>query len=145
MTDYLDEKDRHIVSILQRDGRSSVADMAKELNLTRTTVNKRMNRLLETGVISGFTAVLRNDSFASKIRGWVTICSFATKGENAITQMKLIPEITKIYTTNGKWDLAAEIQAENLENFDAALSKLRAIDGIRETETSLLLSSRLGK
>ena len=59
--------------------------------------------------------------------------------------MKLIPEITKIYTTNGKWDLAAEIQSENLESFDRALSRLRAIDGIEETETSLLLSSRIGQ
>ena len=145
MNDYLDEKDRRIIAILQKDGRASVADMAKELNLTRATVSKRMDRLVEAGIITGFTAVLRKDAFKSKIRGWVTIRSFATKEEKAITKMKLIPEIAKIYTTNGKWDLAAEIQAEDLESFDAALSRLRSIDGIEETETSLLLSSRIGK
>lgn len=145
MNDYLDEKDRRIIAILQKDGRASVADMAKELSLTRATVSKRMDRLVEAGVISGFTAVLRQDAFNSKIRGWVTIRSFAIKEEKAISKMKLIPAIAKIYTTNGKWDLAAEIQAEDLESFDAALSRLRSIDGIEETETSLLLSSRIGK
>ena len=145
MTDYLDDKDRRIVAILQKDGRASVADMAKELNLTRATISKRMDRLIETGIISGFTAVLRKDAFKGKITGWVTIRSFATKEEPAIRKMKLIPEISKIFTTNGKWDLAAEIQSEDLESFDRALSRLRAIDGIEETETSLLLSSRVGQ
>ena len=47
MTDYLDDKDRRIVTILQKDSRASVADMAKELNLTRATISKRMDRLIE--------------------------------------------------------------------------------------------------
>ena len=55
------------------------------------------------------------------------------------------PEITRLNTTNGKWDLAAEIQVPTLEHFDAVISKLRQIDGITETDTSLLLSSRIGE
>ena len=59
--------------------------------------------------------------------------------------MMQIPEVTSLYTTNGKWDLAAEITANSLEDFDRAVSKLRAIDGIETTETNLLLSSRIGE
>ena len=58
--------------------------------------------------------------------------------------MKL-PEITGLYTTNGKWDLAAEITSTNLEDFDRTISALRSINGVLETETSLLLSSRIGE
>lgn len=64
--------------------------------------------------------------------------------EEAIAQMKLIPEISKIYTTNGRWDLTAEIRAADLESFDTALSKIRQVTGIETTETNLLLSSRIG-
>lgn len=56
-----------------------------------------------------------------------------------------VPEITGLYTTNGKWDLAAKITSNNLENFDRAISALRSINGVLETETRLLLSSRIGE
>jgi DNA-binding Lrp family transcriptional regulator len=55
-----------------------------------------------------------------------------------------MPEIARLFTTNGRWDLAAEIQTQTLETFDTAISRLRQIPGIKETDTSLLLSSRLG-
>ena len=51
-------------------------------------------------------------------------------------------EISRLHTTNGKWDLAAEIQTSTLEEFDKAVSVLRKIDGIKATEINLLLSKR---
>jgi len=65
--------------------------------------------------------------------------------EQGIIAMKLIPEVTKIYTTNGRWDLAIELRAADLESFDGALSKIRKVRGVETTETNLLLSSRIGK
>ena len=69
----------------------------------------------------------------------------ANKEEKAIKSMMKLPEITGLYTTNGKWDLAAEITSTSLEGFDRAISALRSINGVLETETSLLLSSRIGE
>ena len=51
-------------------------------------------------------------------------------------------EISRLHTTNGKWDLAAEIQTSTLEEFDKAVSELRKIDGIKATEIKLLLNKR---
>ena len=58
--------------------------------------------------------------------------------------MIVMPEISRLDTTNVRWDLAAEIQTPTLEAFDVAISRLRQIQGIRETNTSLLLSSGIG-
>ena len=144
MSDYIDSKGLAIVSLLQKDGRMSVQDMAQALGLTRATVSKRMDKLETSGVIAGYTAVVRKDFFHKKIRGWVMITAVPNKEEKAIVDMKLIPEVSKIYTTNGRWDLAVEIRAADLESFDAALSKIRQVRGIESTETHLLLSSRIG-
>ena len=144
MSDYIDSKGLAIVSLLQKDGRMSVQDMAQALGLTRATVSKRMDKLETSGVIAGYTAVVRKDFFHKKIRGWVMITAVPNKEEKAIVDMKLIPEVSKIYTTNGRWDLAVEIRAADLESFDAALSKIRQVSGIESTETHLLLSSRIG-
>ena len=144
MSDFIDSKDQSIISLLQKDGRMSVKDIAKAMGLTRTTVTKRMERLEASGVITGYSAVVRKDFFDKKIRGWVMINTIPNLEEAAISAMKIIPEVSRIYTTNGRWDLAVAIWAADLESFDAALTKIRQVDGIESTETNLLLSSRIG-
>jgi DNA-binding Lrp family transcriptional regulator len=49
--------------------------------------------------------------------------------------------IVTLYTTNGRWDLMAEIRADSLQSFDQVLSRIMRIEGISGTETSLLLST----
>ena len=143
MSEHLDSKDQAILSLLQKDGRISVQNLATSLGLTRATVAKRMARLEESGVITGYTTVIKKDFFNKKIRGWVMITTMANQEEDAITSIKKILEVAKIYTTNGRWDLAVEIKAADLESFDTALSKIRQVSGIETTETNLLLSSRI--
>ena len=106
---------------------------------------KKIQKLEENGIITGYTAKLNSDSFSHKVKGWILINAEANKEEKAIKSMMKLPEITGLYTTNGKWDLAAEITSTNLEDFDRAISALRSINGVLETETSLLLSSRIGE
>lgn len=143
MSEHLDSKDQAILSLLQKDGRISVQNLATSLGLTRATVAKRMARLEESGVITGYTTVIKKDFFNKKIRGWVMITTMANQEEDAITAIKQILEVSKIYTTNGRWNLAVEIKAADLESFDTALSKIRQVSGIETTETNLLLSSRI--
>lgn len=70
------------------------------------------------------------------------IVASANGEEAVIIQLRKMREIVKIFTTNGRWDLAVEIETQSLVEFDQALSKLRQVKGIEETQTSLLLSAR---
>ena len=51
------------------------------------------------------------------------------------------PNVATIHSTNGRWDLIAELRADSLENFDRVLGTIRLLDGISNTETSILLST----
>jgi DNA-binding Lrp family transcriptional regulator len=51
------------------------------------------------------------------------------------------PCVQSLHTTNGRWDIVAEVRADNLEAFDQVLTRIRLIDGIGATETSILLST----
>ena len=75
---------------------------------------------------------------------WILINVSANEEEDIISQMIVMPKISRLHTTNGRWDLAAEIQTPTPEAFNGAISRLKQIPGIRETDTSLLLSSRIG-
>ena len=139
------ELDNQIIALLKRNARILVTQMARELGVSRVTIDAHIKKMETSGVISGYTVKLGTEEFRHKVSGWILISVQANKEEHAIEQMVGMPEITRLHTTNGKWDLAAEIQVATLEHFDAVISKLRQIDGITETDTSLLLSSRIGE
>ena len=52
-----------------------------------------------------------------------------------------IPEVRTIHATNGRWDIVAELETGTLADFDEVLRRIRLIDGISATETSILLAS----
>ena len=139
------ELDTQIIALLKRNARILVTQMARELGVSRVTIDAHIKKMETSGVISGYTVKLGTEEFWHKVSGWILISVQANKEEHAIEQMIGMPDITRLHTTNGKWDLAAEIQVATLEHFDAVISKLRQIDGITETDTSLLLSSRIGE
>lgn len=141
----MNDLDLRLVALLKRNARMSVTQMSYELNASRITIDSHIKKLEESGVITGYTVKLGSEEFRHKVSGWILINAEANKEEGAIAQMIEMPELTRLHTTNGKWDLAAEIQTQTLEEFDRAISKLRQIEGITETETSLLLSSRIGE
>ena len=134
-----------IIQILKKNARLPINSIAEQLGVSRLTVQRKIKKMEESGQILGYTIRLEKEKFKHKVKGWMTINASANKEEKAIKKMMQIPEVTSLYTTNGKWDLAAEITANSLEDFDRAVSKLRAIDGIETTETNLLLSSRIGE
>ena len=135
--------DASIIALLKRNARMSVTQMSHELAVSRVTIDSHIKKMETSGVITGYTVTLGAEEFRHNVSGWIMINVLANEEENIITKMISMPEITRLHTTNGRWDLAAEIQTSTLEAFDTAISRLRQIPGIKDTDTSLLLSSRI--
>ena len=140
----MNDIDASIITLLKRNARMSVTQMAHELGASRVTIDSHIKKMEQSGVITGYTVTLGAEEFRHNVSGWIMINVEANEEESAIRKLSSMPEIARLFTTNGRWDLAAEIQAQTLETFDTAISRLRQIPGIKETDTSLLLSSRLG-
>ena len=66
------------------------------------------------------------------------------KADSVIADLRGYPEVRALHTTNGKWDIVAEIETDHLEQFDHVLRRIRMIGGIAGTEKSILLSSYKG-
>jgi len=72
------------------------------------------------------------------------LMSIAVQGNRGAEVVKVLrghPNVASIHSTNGRWDLVAELHADSLEHFDRVLGAIRLIDGIASTETSILLST----
>jgi DNA-binding Lrp family transcriptional regulator len=135
-----DQLDRDLIAILRRDGRAPLSKLADILGVSRGTVQNRLDRLLESGDLLGFTVRVREDHESDLIRAVMMIEVVGKSTSQVIRKLRGFPELNMLYSTNGAWDLVAEIQADSLMDFDRILREVRAIDGISNSETSLLLS-----
>ncbi|MGV8964952.1 MAG: Lrp/AsnC family transcriptional regulator [Cellulomonas sp.] len=140
----LDDLDRRLISALRADGRTPVTALARQLGVTRATVNSRLKRLLDSGTILGFSVRVHEEQDPDSIRAIALIEVEGRSTNKAISQLRGLPEVRALHTTNGGWDLVAELRTDTLSNFDRLLGQIRSIDGVVNSETSVLLSSAIG-
>lgn len=137
----MDDIDRQLIGLLRENARSSVASLAKTLKVARGTVQNRLAKLERDGTIAGYTIRLRPAVDEQRISAFMTIAVEGARIEPVVRTLRGDPSIVTLYSTNGRWDLVAEIRADSLQSFDQVLSRIRRIEGISGTETSLLLST----
>jgi DNA-binding Lrp family transcriptional regulator len=137
----VDALDQRLIALLRADGRAPISQIAAALHVSRGTAQNRLDRLIQAGVILGFTVRVRPDIDERLIRALMTIQLAGKTTTAVIARLRGIPEIRALHTTNGTWDLIAEIGVDTLPDLDRALGTIRAIDGIRSSETSILLTS----
>jgi len=137
----MDDIDQQLIGLLRDDARASLVSLAKALRVSRATVQNRINRLEANGTIVGYTVRLKPEVQAHRIRALTTIAVEGNRGDAVIRALRGDPAVQTLHTTNGRWDIVAELRAENLEEFDRVLGRIRLVDGIASTETSLLLST----
>ncbi|MFV0294078.1 MAG: Lrp/AsnC family transcriptional regulator [Paracoccus sp. (in: a-proteobacteria)] len=137
----LDNLDRMLIGLLRQDGRAPVSKLAQIMGVSRGTVQTRLDRLLASGALLGFTARVCEDYDASRIRAIMMIEVIGRNTSHVIRKLRGLSELQVLHTTSGKWDLIAEILVEDLAQFDRVLRDVRLVDGILNSETSILLSS----
>jgi DNA-binding Lrp family transcriptional regulator len=137
----MDDTDRQLLSLLRDDARASVASIAKVLRVSRGTVQNRLARLEADGTITGYTVRLKPQAEGHRIRAFMTVAVEGNRTDAVLAALRGDPAVSALHTTNGRWDMVAELQADSLEAFDSVLSRIRLLEGIANTETSLLLST----
>jgi DNA-binding Lrp family transcriptional regulator len=137
----VDDLDRKLIGLMREDARTSVATLAKRLRVARGTVQNRLAKMERDGTIAGYTVRLRPEVDEQRITALMTIAVEGNRLEAVVKLLRGDPAIQELHTTNGRWDLVAEIRADSLQTFDQVLSRIRLVEGISGTETSLLLAT----
>ena len=137
----MDEIDTKLTALLRHTGRQSISALATELGVSRATVRARIERLERSGTILGYTVILKSDAIEQPVRGIVMIAVEGVAADRVVRSLAGFAEIAAIHTTNGRWDLVVELGTESLADLDAALRRIRLIQGVRDSETNLLLAT----
>lgn len=137
----MDALDNQLISLLRNDARMSVAALAHRLKVSRGTVTNRITKLEDDGIIVGYTVRLRPDAHPNEIRAWMSIIVDGNETRTVISKLLGEPGVASLHDTNGRWDLLAELRAENLTELSSVLERVRLIRGIQTSETSIHLAT----
>jgi DNA-binding Lrp family transcriptional regulator len=138
----MDDLDHRLLALLRGDARASIASLAKKLGVARGTVQNRMARLAADGTIVGYTVRLKPDiQEQHHIRAVMTIAVEGNQVDGVVRALRGEPAVAAVHSTNGRWDLVAELRTDSLASFDRMLAKISRMPGVSSSETSLLLTT----
>lgn len=137
----MDSTDQRLIAHLRENARVSVAQLAKLLGVSRGTVQNRIDRLVAQRIVLGFTVRTTPEAEPQRVRAMMMISVEGDRSDAILSALRGYPQVRALHTTNGRWDIVAELATDSLEAFDEALRSIRTIKGVANSETSLLLST----
>jgi len=143
MAEDLDQLDRQILTILQKDARSSYADIARKVKVNEATVRFRVKKLVEKQVIIQFSALLNPRKIGLSITGVIMAKVSPKTSQDTFDKLKILSELLHIFQCTGKYDFLAVANVKNMEGLEILKKKIKDISGIEEIE--VLATTRLIK
>jgi Lrp/AsnC family transcriptional regulator for asnA, asnC and gidA len=141
----IDQIDCQMIELLQKDGRISNTDIAKQISISEATVRTRLNRLIEEEYIQ-IVAVSNPIKLGFKIVGILRIKVDITKIESVTKELSKLKSIWFVVHATGDSDIYTEFVAKSLDELnDLIFNKIYKIKGVVRTETSLILKYMLAR
>ena len=137
----VDDLDTELLSALRHNARIPVSSLAAMTGASRATVAARIDRMVASGTIVGFTIRTGHETRSAGVRAIVMIEVLGKLADRVADQLRGLPQVRALHSTNGKWDLVAELEDRDLASFDETLRRIRLINGINSTETNILLKT----
>ena len=141
----MDDLDRGILAQLSADARMSLAVLARRLKVARSTVQARLERLEANGTIAGYTLKMGQAGQKRRIQATVLLTIEPRAQANILMRLKNIPEVERVNTTSGRFDLLLLISAPDTCVLEDALDKVGALTGVRSSESLIHLSTKLDR
>lgn len=141
----LDALDQALLDALTADARTPTASLARQLDVSRSTVQARLQRLEEKGIIAGYTVRLAEDWSNRRIRAHVQMSVSPKLAARVVQALKAMPEIRALHTVSGAMDMIAEVSAATMEDMDSLTDRIGALSGVERTQTLLLMATRFSR
>ena len=141
----LDDLDRQLLALLQADARAPTAELARRLKVARTTVVARIARLEREGVVAGYGVRLGRRLEESAVRAFCGLSVQARSAGAVIKALERMPEVEGAWAVSGEFDYMVQLRCASPQELDALLDQLGQIDGVRQTQTSMVLSQKIDR
>jgi DNA-binding Lrp family transcriptional regulator len=141
----LTSQDEKLIGLLRQNGRLSVSEIARQLSVSRTAAQARLHKLERNGVIVGYEVKLSSDYFQNRVQALVMIKFPPGKRDKIEKALAKIQYLTTLYSISGIYDLAGVISAPSMDVLDATIDQIGCLEGIDETMSSIILSTKIDR
>lgn len=138
-TPTVDDLDMQIIRSLLRDGRMPFAQLAKQLNISEATVHTRVDKLEDSGVIKGFTAIVDPEKLGYNLTALVLIKTDPKKTQHVFSMLAEMNEVIELYDVTGDYYGVAKVLAHDHHELGRFLDKVGLLDGVASTNTLVVL------
>ncbi|BAL23893.1 Lrp/AsnC family transcriptional regulator [Azoarcus sp. KH32C] len=141
----MDELDKQLIELLKVNARLPVVKLAQALGCARSTVQLRLKALEDSGTISGYTVSVSKPQSSRSIFAMVLISIESKNEPDVLRALKKRHEVQKLYSISGRYDLCGMLETETTHELDAVIDRIRAIKGVVDTFSTILLSTKLDR
>ena len=139
---FVDAIDRKIVALLQGDARRSFQDIGARVSLSAPAVKRRVDRLVASGVLRGYSAVVDPEAFGWHTHAFVALfCEGRMSASEVRTAVETHPEVAAAYTVAGEASAILHVRASDTSHLERALERIRDQPGVTRTQTQIVLST----
>lgn len=138
----ISQQDQTLLSLLRQNARASVSELARTLNLSRSTVQNRIARLEASGVIRRYSLELGGEYAANQVEAHVSIKVHQKLTARTNRALEQIAAVAQLYAVSGEYDLLAIVQAQSLEALSAVIDQIGNLDGVERTNSAVVLETR---
>jgi len=141
----MDDLDEHLLARLRENARAPVAELARMLGLSRTTVQSRLAKLERTGVIAGYAVKLAETYQAARVYAHVMLTVEPRQAAAVVTSLKRMAGVRRLQSVSGPFDMIAAVEAGGVAEMDALLGEIGAVKGVERTSASIVLSTKFDR
>lgn len=141
----MDDVDTALLAQLRENARAPVAQLARALGLSRTTVQSRIARLERSGVVAGYTVRLADAYARGEVQAYVMITVSPRKSGVVTSAARKLPEVRRLESVSGPFDLIALLAAPDMSELDRVIDALGELEGVERTTSSIVLSTKVDR
>lgn len=141
----ISDQDHRLLMLLRSNARASISDLARELNLSRSTVQNRIQKLETTGVIKGYSVDYGSEYSESLVCAHIHIKVKQKLTAKTNQQLQKISYISALYAVNGEFDFIAVIQAKSLQQLSKIIDDIGQFEGVERTNSSIIMETKFSR
>ncbi|ESZ23914.1 AsnC family transcriptional regulator [Mesorhizobium sp. L2C066B000] len=143
--EMLSEPEQRLLSLLRANARASTAELARQLGVSRTTVQSRIERLEQRGIITGYGVRMAPDYEQGLVRAHVLLTVTPKLADKVVRALQALPPVRTLHSVSGNFDMTVIVDAPSIRDLDALLDEIGAMDGVERTSSSIILSTRIDR
>ncbi|TIM21413.1 MAG: Lrp/AsnC family transcriptional regulator [Mesorhizobium sp.] len=141
----LSDAEQALLSLLRENARASTAELARRLGVSRTTVQSRIERLEERGIITGYGVRLAPDYEQGLVRAHVLLTVTPKLADKVVRGLRALTTVRTLHSVSGNFDMIVIVDAPSIRDLDMLLDQIGAMDGVERTLSSIILSTRIDR